>query len=137
MTELRRCYIKVLPNKTFVRCTHFMVQIFNGKLTVSLQTKTFPSFFTTWRLTAVLTRVHHWSCSERVCRHLRCNVSTRWFKYDRDDLCVNKSQFVPVIFEPPCINELQDQLIWVQVSDKYHVLALEKFCICTFPSPGM
>ena len=28
---------------------------------------------------------------------------TRWFKYDRDWLCVNKSQFVPVIFEPPCI----------------------------------
>jgi hypothetical protein len=27
---------------------------------------------------------------------------TRWFEYDRDDLCVNKSQFVPVIFEPPC-----------------------------------
>jgi hypothetical protein len=28
---------------------------------------------------------------------------TRWFKYDRYYLCVNKSQFVPVIFEPPCI----------------------------------
>jgi hypothetical protein len=28
---------------------------------------------------------------------------TRWFKYDRDYLCVNKSQFVPVVFEPPCI----------------------------------
>jgi hypothetical protein len=28
---------------------------------------------------------------------------TRWFKYDRNYLCVNKSQFVPVIFEPPCI----------------------------------
>jgi hypothetical protein len=28
---------------------------------------------------------------------------TRWFKYDRDWLCVNKSQFVPVIFEPPCM----------------------------------
>jgi hypothetical protein len=28
---------------------------------------------------------------------------TRWFKYDRDDLGVNKSQFVPVIFEPPCM----------------------------------
>ena len=28
--------------------------------------------------------------------------NTRWFKYDRDDLCVNKSQFVPVIFERPC-----------------------------------
>ena len=31
---------------------------------------------------------------------------TRWFKYDRDYLCVNKSQFVPVIFEPPCIFKL-------------------------------
>jgi hypothetical protein len=31
---------------------------------------------------------------------------TRWFKYDRDRLCVNKSQFVPVIFEPPCIFEV-------------------------------
>jgi hypothetical protein len=28
---------------------------------------------------------------------------TRWFKYDRDYFCVNKSQFVPVIFEPPCV----------------------------------
>jgi hypothetical protein len=28
--------------------------------------------------------------------------STRWFKYDQSYLCVNKSQFVPVIFEPPC-----------------------------------
>jgi hypothetical protein len=27
---------------------------------------------------------------------------TRWFKYDRDYLCVKKSQFVLVIFEPPC-----------------------------------
>ena len=32
--------------------------------------------------------------------------NTWWFKYDPDDLCVNKSQFVPVIFEPPCIFEL-------------------------------
>jgi hypothetical protein len=30
------------------------------------------------------------------------DLTTRWFKYDRDYLCVNKSQFVPVIFEPPC-----------------------------------
>jgi hypothetical protein len=29
--------------------------------------------------------------------------NTRWFKYDRDYLYVNKSQFVPVIFQPPCI----------------------------------
>jgi hypothetical protein len=33
---------------------------------------------------------------------LEKDAGTRWFKYDRDDLCVNKSQFVPVIFEPPC-----------------------------------
>ena len=33
---------------------------------------------------------------------LKC---TRWFKYDRDRLYVNKSQFVPVIFETPCIFE--------------------------------
>jgi hypothetical protein len=33
-----------------------------------------------------------------------CQASgTRWFKYDREYLCVNKSQFVPVILEPPCI----------------------------------
>jgi hypothetical protein len=30
--------------------------------------------------------------------------STRWFKYDRDYLCVNKSQFVLVIFEPRCMS---------------------------------
>ena len=40
--------------------------------------------------------------------HVGSNIvlcaSTRWFKYDRDYLCVNKSQFVPVIFEPPCIS---------------------------------
>jgi hypothetical protein len=30
-------------------------------------------------------------------------AGTRWFKYDRDWLCVNKSQYVRVIFEPPCI----------------------------------
>ena len=29
--------------------------------------------------------------------------STRWFKYDRDCLCVNLATSVPVIFEPPCI----------------------------------
>ena len=33
-------------------------------------------------------------------------VYTRWFKYDRDYLCVNKPVTVPVIFEPPCITVL-------------------------------
>ena len=37
---------------------------------------------------------------------------TRWFKYDRDDLCVNKSQFVPVIFEPPCTNSKSLVMVW-------------------------
>ena len=36
------------------------------------------------------------------CKTEQDRLYTRWFKYDRDDLCVNKSQFVPVIFEPPC-----------------------------------
>ena len=31
-------------------------------------------------------------------------VCTRWFKYDRDYLCVNKPVTVPVIYEPPCIS---------------------------------
>jgi hypothetical protein len=37
-----------------------------------------------------------------ILKHPRCIQCTRWFKYDRDYLFVNKSQFVPVIFEPPC-----------------------------------
>jgi hypothetical protein len=37
--------------------------------------------------------------------------NTRWFKYDRDYLCVNKSQFVPVIFEPPCICPVSENFL--------------------------
>jgi hypothetical protein len=40
---------------------------------------------------------------------------TRWFKYDRDDLCVNKSQFVPVIFEPPYILKLSKEHMLHQI----------------------
>ena len=47
---------------------------------------------------------------------LNAPEDTRWFKYDRDYLCVNKSQFVPVIFEPPCIYL---HLCWTVVSDGY------------------
>jgi hypothetical protein len=36
---------------------------------------------------------------------------TRWFKYDREDLCINKSQFVPVIFEPPCTSATTHKVI--------------------------
>jgi hypothetical protein len=33
--------------------------------------------------------------------------NTRWFKYDREYLCVKKSQSVPVIFEPPCMYKIR------------------------------
>jgi hypothetical protein len=55
---------------------------------------------------------------------------TRWFKYDRDDLCVNKSQFVLVIFEPPCI-------FAVKKSNKYcifvcaYVRLRKRSCVCS------
>jgi hypothetical protein len=41
---------------------------------------------------------------EKDANHETRNQYTRWFKYDRDYLCVNKSQFVSVIFEPPCLS---------------------------------
>jgi hypothetical protein len=37
--------------------------------------------------------------------------STSVFKYDRDYLCVNKSQFVPVIFEPPCTSIISEKYV--------------------------
>jgi hypothetical protein len=61
---------------------------------------------------------HHsvWSILQAIAQIFRCKnrtgmtqaglmlgfTYTSWFKYDRDYLCVNKSQFVPVISEPPC-----------------------------------
>jgi hypothetical protein len=52
------------------------------------------------------------SASVLRCTYIACLVKhylcTRWFKYDRDWLCVNKSQFVPVIFEPPCTLHVAD-----------------------------
>jgi hypothetical protein len=39
------------------------------------------------------------------------SLCTRWFKYDRDYLFVNKSQFVPVIFEPPCTKYCKNHLV--------------------------
>jgi hypothetical protein len=38
-------------------------------------------------------------------------LNTTWFKYDRDYLCVNESQFVPVIFEPPCTLQVLKHLV--------------------------
>jgi hypothetical protein len=45
-------------------------------------------------------KLEFWKCSKFT--SILLFKDTRWFKYDRDYLCVNKSQFVPVIFEPPC-----------------------------------
>jgi hypothetical protein len=53
-----------------------------------------------WPLNMLVARNSHIHCVRKTRR-----FCTRWFKYDRDELCVNKSQFVPVIFEPPCISE--------------------------------
>jgi hypothetical protein len=44
---------------------------------------------------------------QRIVFHPLLPSYTRWLKYDWDYLCVNKSQFVPVIFEPPCIQDVQ------------------------------
>ena len=53
----------------------------------------------------------------------RCsNICTRWFKYDRDDLCVSKSQFVPVIFEPPCILIFDALMIFNFVADEWKLV---------------
>jgi len=43
-------------------------------------------------------------------------LNTRWFKYDRDYLCVNKPQSVPVIFEPPCKCTQQQQTCHISSS---------------------
>jgi hypothetical protein len=47
--------------------------------------------------------------------------NTRWFKYDRDYLCVNKSQFVPVIFEPPC-----NTINWSVIKSEYILAEMHK-----------
>jgi hypothetical protein len=50
----------------------------------------------------------------------RSHEYTRWFKYDRDYLCVNKSQFVPVIFEPPCTNCSHQKLYFVMCATLFY-----------------
>jgi hypothetical protein len=68
---------------------------------------------------------------ERVHYCVRSEWSTTWFKYDRDYLCVNKSQFVPLTFKPLCTkhrNHLGTRSIptamvlqtWQQVKGKGH-----------------
>jgi len=47
------------------------------------------------------------------------NKTTRWFKYDRDCLCVNLATSVLVIFEPPCIYYLLNVI--------YCIINYEKF----------
>jgi hypothetical protein len=63
-------------------------------------------------------------------------IYTRWFKYYRDYLCVNKSQFVPVIFEPLCIYMEIDthtsEMLQQFLSDPTGTLKLFATQICTF-----
>jgi hypothetical protein len=51
-------------------------------------------------------------------------ICTRWFKYDRDYLCVNKSHFVPVIFEPPCSSNTSTEPISRNVHSNMNDLKL-------------
>jgi len=44
--------------------------------------------------------------------HNADNVRTRWFKYNRDYLCVNLATSVPIIFEPPCILSTPLRVVW-------------------------
>jgi hypothetical protein len=57
------------------------------------------------------------------------NVSTRWFKYDRDKLWLVYTQIVPVIFEPPSITwhlgAFTKQLL-PRKSNKYYIF----LCVC-------
>jgi hypothetical protein len=58
---------------------------------------------------------------------------TRWFKYDRHWLCVNKSQFVPVIFEPPWtsaiskLTTLQWSSLWIIILVRVNTICLSLF----------
>jgi hypothetical protein len=55
----------------------------------------------------------------------KCLHGTRWFKYDRDYLCVNKSHFFPVIFEPPCT--------WIRVGQlPYKSFSVHHWCIVLY-----
>jgi hypothetical protein len=65
---------------------------------------------------------------------IRQSYYTRWFKYDRDYLCVNKSQFVPVMFEPPCVlkcgNKCDDEILYNGEATGEFVLVLSVICEC-------
>jgi hypothetical protein len=50
---------------------------------------------------------------------------TRWFKYDPDYLCVNKSQFAPVIFEPPCISGSMHKLLKSYLEGRFQRISLQ------------
>jgi hypothetical protein len=59
---------------------------------------------------------------------LETHIYTRWFKYDRDDLRVNKSQFVPVIFEPLCICNVAELMGVTLLLEKIHIPTLLFVC---------
>ena len=66
----------------------------------------------------------------------RHSKSTRRLKYDRDDVCVNKSQFVPVIFEPPCIRHTRCCKESESKSDclKVYYPESSELCLCVVPT---
>ena len=56
-------------------------------------------------------------------------LNTRWFKYDRDKLWLVYTQIVPVIFEPPCNNNVIKMLITLGLSVMFCLLKITNW-IC-------
>ena len=85
--------------------------VYPEKLTGPQLGKKFPVSCETRRFITAFTSTLHLSLSREkfdpvrapTSNLLKIYLNTRWFKYDRDYLCVNKPVIVPVIFEPPCI----------------------------------
>jgi hypothetical protein len=63
----------------------------------------FRFFYFTWSFARNISICSHQTQQCVYYIYIYTHTHTRWFKYDRDWVCVNKSQFVPVIFEPPCL----------------------------------
>ena len=59
-------------------------------------------------------------------------IYTRWFKYDRDYLCVNCKQSVPVIFEPPCVCVCVCVYIYIYIymGKGWKIILYVHLCVC-------
>jgi hypothetical protein len=84
----------------------------------------------------VRTKKHHDQCkNNKISGALFARPGcTRWFKYDRDYLCVNKSQFVPVIFEQPC---MWDNNVIINIQETEWKARTDVICLKTGKCDGL